>query len=146
MSKRWLVAIVTLACAIPAFALTRVIWPDPAGLVLPSAALMPFFIFLAVVECLVFGLGVAFLLFGYPLVARQRQSPLLTYAAFISIAWYLLNWWPHDNLHRVIGSDYGRLVQLEFGFHLTMQIAAAVLAYFFVRVLLSRRGPEPQAA
>jgi hypothetical protein len=59
-------------------------------------------------------------------------SPGLTAAAYVSIAWFLVNWWPHDSLHRVIGLDWSRLLLVEYGFHLPLLLAGAVLAWFFV--------------
>jgi hypothetical protein len=56
----------------------------------------------------------------------------LAAAAYLSVASLLVNWWPHDNLHRVVGFDWSRLVLVEYGFHLPLLIAGALLAWFFV--------------
>lgn len=128
---------VTLVVGAISFALTRVIWPDPAGAPHPPAGLIPFFIILSIGESLAFGLGVAFLVFGFPLLRRAAQPGWVTWAAFLSIAWYLVNWWPHDNLHR-INVDFGGLLWIEYAFHVTMEVAGALLALFFFRVILSR--------
>ena len=47
-------------------ALGQVIWPPDPGSPEPSAGQLPFFIFLSVFETLAFGLGISFLLFGFP--------------------------------------------------------------------------------
>jgi hypothetical protein len=75
---------------------------------------------------------VAFLAFGRPLLNRMGRSAPLTAAAYLSVAWLLVNWWPHDNLHRVVGLDWSRLLLIEYSFHLPLLAAGAVLARFFV--------------
>jgi hypothetical protein len=82
------------------------------------------------------------------LLRRARQPGWLTWAAFLSIAWFLVNWWPHDNLHRVNGQDFGGLPRIEYAFHLTLEIAGALLALYFFRwgdiseeVYRSEKGP-----
>jgi len=98
----------------------------------PSNAQLPLFIVLNVAEVLAFGLGIAFLIFGYPLMqAIAPASKRLTFWAFLSIAWLLVNWWPHDSLHVANGMNMGGLLVIEYVFHLTLIVAGAVLAYFF---------------
>src|SRR6266571_1586753 len=103
--------------------------------------LVPLFVVLSLVESLSFGLGVAFLIFGRPLVDRMGRSPGLTTAAYVAIAFLLLNWWPHDNMHRMTNGDWSRVVLVEYTFHLPLMIAGAVLAWFFVS--LARRKAAP---
>lgn len=104
----------------------------PGGFALPVAVL-PFVLGLKILEGLALGTGLGFLFFGYPLLRRARQSRMLTVLAYLSIAWYLVNWWPHDNLHLINGSNLWGLLAIEFGFHFTMMVAAGVLAIFFYR-------------
>ena len=51
MSKKYVVAL-TVGLAIPAFALSRVIWPDPPGAPVPPSGLLPFLMVPAVFEAL----------------------------------------------------------------------------------------------
>jgi hypothetical protein len=129
-------SVVTLAVGTLVFALTP-LWPVPPGASQPPSGLLPLFIVLMLVESASFGLGVAFLIFGRPLLDRMGRSPRLTTAAYLAIAWLLVNWWPHDNLHRMTNGDWSRLVLVEYGFHLPLMLAGAVLAWFFVS--LARR-------
>jgi hypothetical protein len=101
---------------------------------MPSDTQLPFFIVLGIVEALVLGLGVAFLAFGWPLVSRLATSRRMAWASFLSIGWLLVSWWPHDGLHRSNGMDIGRLLLIEYGFHMTLMIAGLILAYNFVSV------------
>ena len=45
MKTKLAAGVLTLATAIPAFALSRVIWPDPPGAPVPPPWLLPFFWF-----------------------------------------------------------------------------------------------------
>jgi hypothetical protein len=131
--KPWLKwSLVTLVVGALSFSLTQVIWPASPGAARPPGNLLPLLILLVAVESLSFGLGVAFLFFGRQWLGRMGASPGLTAAAYVSIAWFLVNWWPHDSLHRVIGLDWSRLLLVEYGFHLPLLLAGAVLAWFFV--------------
>ncbi len=114
--------------------------PDPS---VPQAVgvQVPLFMLLGVFEALAFGLGVAFLLFGYsPLKATFPVSAPLARAAHLSIAWLLLNWWAHDSLHLHNGMNLNGLLGIEYVFHVTLIVAGAVLARFFVTLV---RAPAP---
>ncbi len=106
----------------------------------PVGIQIPLFMLLNVAEAVTFGGGIAFLLFGYNVMqANNSVSPLLSRLAHLSIAWFLINWLPHDSLHIHLGqSDLGRLLVLEYGFHVTLMIAGAILAAFFVKAMQAR--------
>ena len=135
--KPWVkVALVTALFAVPATALGKVIWPPAVGGPEPSAGQFPFFILLAVFEVLSFGLGVSFLLFGFaPLRRAVGGSTWRTWAIYLSIGWFLVYWWPHDNLHIHNGNDLQGLLYIEYGFHVTLMIAGIVLAYSLLTML-----------
>ena len=110
--------------------------PDEA---MPTSAQLPFFIVLNLAEVLTFGFGVSFLIFGFPLVrAIAPASQTLTRLAYISIAWLILNWWPHDSLHIHNGMNLNGLLGIEYGFHFSLMIAGVILAYFFYTLLRGR--------
>ena len=136
--KTWLkVLLVTLVVAIPAMITGPILWPPPADLgVAPTAGQIPFFIFLAVFEAITLGLGVAFLLFGFaPLGRALGESGWRTWAAYLSIGWFLVSWWPHNNLHTHNGMDLQGLLYIEYGSHLTLMVAGLVLAYSLMTLL-----------
>ncbi|MEA2575904.1 MAG: hypothetical protein QOH93_3202 [Chloroflexia bacterium] len=147
--KTWLkVLIVTLVVAVPAIPLGQMIWPSPPGEAMPSDTQLPFFIVLGIFEAVVLGLGVSFLAFGWPLVSRFATSTRMAWASFLSIGWLLVSWWPHDGLHRSNGMDMGRLLLIEYGFHVTLMIAGLILAYNFVKLATAAsagREPAPLA-
>jgi hypothetical protein len=116
---------------------------DAPGAAQPSAGLLPFYIVVGLVESFAFGLGVAFVIFGGRMMTSFGQSRGLTLLTYLSIGWLLINWWPHDNLHRVIGSNFSRLIWIEYGFHVTLIAAAACVAYFFVTTLRALQARLP---
>jgi hypothetical protein len=144
--KPWLKwSIVTLVVGATAFVLTP-LWPVPPTAPQPPSNLLPFFILLSFVESVSFGLGVAFLIFGRGLLGRLGRSPRLTTAAYLAVAFLLVNWWPHDNLHRMTSGDWMRLVLVEYGFHLPLMLAGAVLAWFFVSLARPASASERSPA
>lgn len=120
--------------AIATLALGRAIWPDPAGAATPPSDLLPLFVALSILEGLAFGAGLAFLLFGMAPLRRLGAGAALTWAAYLSISFMLLSWWPHDNLHRVLGhADFAGLAWIEYLFHVPLMAGAAITAAFFLR-------------
>lgn len=148
--KTWIkILLVTLLTGLPTVPLGRILWPDPVSTVGmdmaagPTGFQLPLLIIISVFEGLSFGLGVSFLLFGLPVVRRATSgSKPLMWATFASIAWALLSWWPHDNLHRVT-EDLGGLIGIEYTFHVTLIMAASVVAFTFLR-LVSRETVQQQ--
>jgi hypothetical protein len=135
--KTWIkVALVTALFAVPTMVLGQIIWPPDPGSPEPSAGQLPFFIFLSVFEAAAFGLGISFLLFSFPALLRlARGSRLRAWAMYLSIGWFLVSWWPHDNLHIHNGDDLQGLLYIEYGFHVTLIIAALVLAFSLLTML-----------
>jgi len=134
---RWQVALTVLAAGVPAFLLARVIWPDGAGAPAPPLPVLPVFIAISALEALLFGVGVAFVIFGRRWL--PSDSSRLATASFAAVAWSLLSWWPHDNFHRVTHDFYG-LAGIEIGFHLTLIASILVIAAYFIRTLRAFGG------
>jgi hypothetical protein len=126
---------VAVGTAVIAFSLTFVIWPIPPSIVLPPSGLVPYFAFVIACECLSFGVGVAFLAFGFPLMTRLPVGRFGAWSGYLGIAWFLLNWWPHESFHRTTPStDFVKLIGIQFGFHLSLIVAAFLVARFFAEV------------
>lgn len=128
---------VTVLFAVPAFIFGKIIWPpDPMGPT-PTSAQLPLFIFLAFMEALTFGLGISFLFFGWPMLRKvSEDSRNLAKLTFASIAWLLISWWPHDNMHIHNGMDLNGLLVIEYLFHFSLMLAGIILAYSFLRFTL----------
>lgn len=133
MKLSWKFAIITVAVGIPAFFIGPFLWPPSSDLPTPSQAQLGFFALLSFIEALFFGVGVAFAALGAPLIHRvPAESKKRTAAAFVSLVWLLVSWWPHDSLHIHVGEDVQKILYIDYGFHLTVIIAALIIAgYFF---------------
>lgn len=139
---KWLV--VTVVLAVIAFLASPNgplggFWRPSPDFPKPSDAQLPLFMLLTVTEALAFGWGIAFLIFGYPLMqAIAPASKRLTFWAYLSLAWLLASWWPHDSLHVANGTNLSGLLAIEYLFHVTLIVVGAILAYFFLALLRER--------
>jgi hypothetical protein len=146
-SIKWLV--VTLVLAVIAFLASPNgplggFWRPSSDFPQPTDAQLPLFMLLNVSEVLAFGLGIAFLIFGYPLMQTiAPASRRLTFWAYLSIAWLLSSWWPHDSLHVANGTNMRGLLVIEYVFHVTLMVVGAILAYFFFALLRQRAASSP---
>lgn len=115
--------------------LGNILWAPEDNPVEPEGANLILLMVIGGIEALAFGLGVTFLVFG----RKHVQNLTMTRggyatAVWLSISWLLVNWVPHTSLHMQVGnitaqSDYTGLVAIEYGFHLTLIIAGALLAH-----------------
>jgi hypothetical protein len=142
--KTWVkVLIVTVLVAVPAFLLGPVLFPPADIGVEPTAGQMPYFLFLAVGDAVLLGLGVSFLLFGFPVMRQvSPDSKLRAWAMYLSIGYLMVSWWPHLNLHAHNGIDLQGLLYIDYFFHLPLEIAGVVLALSFISLVTSRTAGE----
>jgi hypothetical protein len=135
VSRLWKMILLTLVIGAAAFLTGPKIWPMAPDVPTPPENLLPAYIVLAAVEALAFGFAVAFAAFGWPAVRDLNLGPRwLNKMLFVTLAWFLGNWWFHDNLHMHIGLDMHRLVYVEYGFHVTMLACALILVLSLVRL------------
>lgn len=141
MKTRTKVAIITVPVAIAAFLLSPVLFPPAEVGAGPTSAQIPFLVFLGVGDAVLLGLGVSFLVFGYPLLRKvSPDSKVRAWAMYISIGYLMVSWWPHLGMHASNGMDIGGLLVIDFVFHLPLEIAGAVLAYCAYSLFKSWRG------
>jgi hypothetical protein len=57
------------------------------------------------------------------------------WAMYLSIAYLMVSWWPHINMHTHNGTDLQGLILIDYLFHLPSMVAAVVLAYCFFSLL-----------
>ena len=131
-------AVITVAGGVLAFALApqspigQQIWPamlefNPA----PAGAQVGLFMVLGAIESLAFGAGAAVLLLGREPI-RQLFGPQrrrLASASHVAVFWLLWSWWLHVGMHMTSGMRAGRVLVIEYGFHVTSILAGGVLAY-----------------
>ena len=131
MNTRTAIPLVIALVAIPAFALTPVFFP-PSPDMTPPPTQHPFYVVLGAIYALALGAGVAFLSFGLPLVRRLLPSaPGRAVAVYLTLGWLLVSWYPHGGLHSSNGMDTGRLLWIEYGFHLPLILAPLILIWAF---------------
>jgi len=150
--KTWAkAAVVTVVVGILAFLATPMgpwgsFWAPTPEIGAPTTLQSALFGFLTAVESLVFGLGLSFFIFGFPLVTSMGAAPKgLSRAAHVSITWMLVNWWPHDSLHLHNGMNLNGLIVIDYCFHLTIIAAGLMTAYFFLKVLRARSASAAPA-
>jgi len=52
------------------------------------------------------------------------------------VAWLMVSWWPHDNLHRTtLAGNWTGLLTIDYGFHLTLMASIGIVAVFVYRAL-----------
>jgi hypothetical protein len=130
ISTKVKVAVLTIAVAIPAFLVGPVLFPPADVGVEPTALQLPLFLFLAVGDALLLGLGVSFLVFGLPVIRKvSPDSRLRAWAMYLSIGYLMVSWWPHLNMHASNGVDLGGLLLIDYLFHFPLEVAGVVLAY-----------------
>lgn len=129
------VALITIVFAAVTFFTGPLLWPAAHEIPTPTAFQLPFFIFLAIAESVTFGLGISFILLGWPWIKSFQQSKSLATATFIAIAWMLVSWWPHDTLHMATGLNLQSLLYIEYGFHFTLMVAGLIVAYHFWKLI-----------
>ncbi len=133
LKTRLKVAITTLLVGGSAFLAAPAVRRASAGAE-PSAIETPLLVLSGAVEALSLGLGVAFVLFGWPRILRNTDSSRTrTIAVCASVSWLLISWWPHDTLVRYLGESARTLTYLEYGFQATLIVCGVVLAYSLLR-------------
>jgi hypothetical protein len=142
MKRSMKVSIVTLMVAVPAFVLGPVLFPPADVGSEPSAAQIPFFMFLGAADAILLGLGVSFLVFGLPVLRKvSPDSRLRAWAMYLAIGYLMVSWWPHLNLHISSPIDnWQMLLYIDFLFHLPLEIAGVVLAYCAFSIFMSWRS------
>ena len=124
MNLKTTAIVVTVVGTVASFLLSDYLWPMSPDVPAATGTEIPLFIFLAAVESLAFGAGLAFLVTCWKEAAGNRL-------VFLAVAWSLISWWPHDNMHKHNGLDIQGLLVIEYVFHFTLIVAAFVIASYF---------------
>jgi hypothetical protein len=117
------------------------IWPPSADIPAPEGAQVPLLMLYGLVAAIGFGIGIAFLLFGRPLVASLGLAAGMTTAMHLSVFWFLGNWVVHESLHIANGHNMWGLIALEWGFHATMVLAGVIIILGLLQVARMRATP-----
>jgi hypothetical protein len=122
------------------------IWPMAEGMPEPEGANLPLLMAMGFIEAAAFGLGLCWLVYGRNAAKALGGPGALGTALYVSVAWALMNWIPHSSLHMnhgnlVTPADFTGLVAIEYGFHFTLILAGACVAWCLYRLA---RGPVAQ--
>jgi hypothetical protein len=141
MKTKIKVAAIAIAVAVPAFLLGPVLFQPAEGGPTPTAGQMPFFLFLGVGDAVLLGLGVAFLIFGLPVLRKvSPDSKPRAWAMYLAIGYLMVSWWPHLGMHASNGLDLQGLLYIDYIFHLPLEVAGVVLAWSFFSLFRSWRS------
>jgi hypothetical protein len=133
--KTWQIVLCTVVIGVAAFATGPMIWPMSHDAPPPPQQLLPAYIAISAIEALAFGFAVAFAVFGWPAIRDLRLgAPWLNRLLFITLIWFIGNWWMHDNLHMHVALDMNRLVYIEYVFHLSLLACGVTLALSWMRL------------
>ena len=122
-----------IVIGLAAMGLGQVIWPLAPGLPTPTLAQLPFLAFLDLAQSLLFGLGVALLIWGWPVFrGLSALTARLRAWCFASVVWLFISWWPHIGFHRSMGEDLWSLIFIDYVFHFTIIIASLILMRAFL--------------
>lgn len=141
IAVRWKFAILVVLIAVASVPLRFAVYgllKLPSGPAPPAWAL-PGLLLNSLITSLALGVGIAFLIFGFPVVKHAEQFGRLTLLAYLSVGWYLVCWLAYQGVDFAAGHDLvlgsaGYVLALGYSFHLTLMLAAVVLALFFYRV------------
>ena len=88
--KAWIkFLLITLIIGILMFILGPIIW-TPSPDIKPTPDQLPFFMFLSLVEALLFGFGIVVIIYGWKFVKKApAQAKSKTVAAYVSLSWLL---------------------------------------------------------
>jgi hypothetical protein len=141
------VVLISIGAGVPAFLATPTLFPPNPKIPPPAESLLPYFLAMGIVEAIFFGVGVAFLALGFPMMRRVATvSGISPWPAYLSIGYLTASWWPHLGMHAVAGVDAEKLLLVDYGFHLPYIVAASVVAYFFFRTLQATAKAAPARA
>jgi hypothetical protein len=107
-------------------------WGHPAQEHTPQGIQLVLFMLLGIIQSLAFGLGFAFLLFGWqPIKEILPNNKGLSLLVYLAMTWSLLSWWPHTSLHQTIEmGNFTNLLAVEYGFHVTIIFGGVIMLYF----------------
>ena len=135
MSRAMEMSLVTVVVGLAAFVIGPRIWPRGPDVPMPQANLLPGYIALSAIEALAFGFAVPFAIFGWPAIrGLNLGAPWLNKLLFVTLCWFIGNWWAHDNLHMHNGLNMHGMIFIEVGFHMTMLAYGVTLTIGLVRL------------
>ena len=141
----------TIGIAVVGFVLHKPLVLDHAASATdPQGPVLAGFMILTVLSAVATGIGVSMLVFGGRVVATLPEHVRSAGRVVqLGLVWLIAPWMIHEGLHVTNGSEQmGRLLVIEFGFHVTSYVAAILVAVAAARVFgaLAGRGRSSMPA
>lgn len=113
----------------PGGPLGATLWPQPEpGSPEPESWQMPLLVLLALFESTATAVGIAYLFYGWHWTRSvMPERPALATALHLSIAFALIQWWPHGNLHISVPFSFGSIIAIDYGFHVPLLVSSAII-------------------
>lgn len=153
MKTRTKFVVTTLAATIvlmafhPITPLGATIWPQDETQPEPPQWSLPLFLLLFVSEAAVSAFGVAYLFLGWRVTrGMMPERPGLAKAVHASIAFLLIQWWPHGNLHISVPFSFGSILAIDYAFHVPIMVATLTLLAGIAHVARRATSAAPAPA
>jgi hypothetical protein len=130
MPSKAKIAAIVLPIALVAYLVAPSLFPPPPGPP-PTTAQVPLLLLLRALDSLLLGIGVAFVVFGWPLVRRitpdSRRRAVVMFAA---VAWVTISWYPHIGLHgSAFGATLSGVLVIDYIFHIPLYLVGLALVW-----------------
>jgi len=135
----------TIGIAVVGFVLHKPLVLDHAASATdPEGPMLAGFMVLTVLSALAMGIGVSMLVFGGRVLAALPEHVRgAGRVVQLGLVWLIAPWMIHEGLHVTNGSEQmGRLLVIEYGFHVTSYVAAILVAVAAARVLRALTGRD----
>ena len=135
----------TIGVAVVGFVLHKpLVLDNAASAANPEGPMLAGFMVLTVLSALAMGIGVSLLVFGGRAVkALPEHVRGAGRVVQFGLVWLIAPWMVHEGLHITNGSEQmGRLLVIEYGFHVTSYVAAILIAGAAARIFGALAGRD----
>jgi hypothetical protein len=123
-------AVIAAVLAVVILLVQNIVFPPMES---PPPALFPFFLFLAILDAVAFGVGVAFAIYlalNYSKIPAAVRTVLLP--VFVIALWLSLTGWIHDGMHQsgAMPPNYQYLLVPEYLWHAPPSLILPIVLFF----------------
>jgi hypothetical protein len=132
-SKVWFAIIVVPCLIILGTPISDNIIANNAG---DPGALLPFYIFLGIMDAFTFGFALWFILKFMNMISNvEPAAQNKFFVIMLAISWTLLSWWPHTRMHlNQLENPFG-ILMIDIFFHVPLQIAHVVAGFALLSLM-----------
>jgi len=130
MPSKSRIGAIVLPIAVVAYLVEPLLFRPPPG-PQPSETQVLLLLLLRAFDSLLLGIGIAFVVYGWPLV--RRVAPASRFRAmvmFAAVAWVTISWYPHIGLHgSAFGATVSGLLIIDYIFHIPLYLVGLALIW-----------------